>query len=125
MGLIQSITVLRGPASSFYGNASGGVVKINTLDNFKDNFVRFRAQGGSFNSRNLSAIVGLKKNRTKAIFFQNQSESDGYRDHSKYKQQVFNARVWHEISDQSQIKFQFNYTKSPYAYDSGGINSQV
>tara|TARA_B100001175_G_scaffold125193_1_gene106572 strand:- start:375 stop:2375 length:2001 start_codon:yes stop_codon:yes gene_type:complete len=124
LGLIQSLTVLRGPASSFYGNASGGVIKINTLEDFKDNFVRLRAQGGSYSSRNLAATVGLKNNNTKAVFYQNITESEGYRDHSKFKQQVFNARVWHDVSDRSQIRWQFNYTHSPYAYDAGGVDAQ-
>ena len=122
LGLIQSLTVLRGPASSFYGNASGGVIQINTLQDFKDNFVRLRAQGGSYSGRNLAGTVGLKKNKTKAVFYQNLSESKGYRNHSQYKQQVFNARVWHDLSESSQIRWQFNYTHSPYAYDAGGIN---
>ena len=125
LGLIQSLTVLRGPASSFYGNASGGVIQINTLEDFKDNFVRLRLQGGSFSSRNLAANIGLKNNKTKAVFYQNHSESLGYRNHSKYKQQVFNARVWHDLSESSQIRWQFNYTNSPYAYDAGGINLEM
>ena len=58
LGLIQSLTVLRGPASTFYGNAAGGVIQINTLSDFEDNFVRFRMQGGSYSSSNLSATVG-------------------------------------------------------------------
>ena len=122
LGLIQSITVLRGPASSFYGNASGGVIQINTLEDFKDNFVNLRAQGGSFSARNFAATVGFKNNKTKAVLYQNHTESQGYRNHSQYKQQVFNARVWHDLSDHSQIRWQFNYTHSPYAYDAGGIN---
>ena len=122
LGLIQSLTVLRGPASSFYGNASGGVIQINTLEDFEDNFIRLRLQGGTYSSRNFAATVGLKKNKTKAVFYQNHSESKGYRNHSQYKQRVFNARVWHDLSGSSQIRWQFNYTHSPYAYDAGGIN---
>ena len=125
LGLIQSLSVLRGPASSFYGNASGGVIHINTLEGFEDNFIRLRLQGGSFGSRNLAATIGLKNNKTKAVFYQNRSESDGYRNHSKYKQQVFNARVWHDLSESSQIRWQFNYTNSPYAYDAGGIKIEM
>lgn len=121
LGLIESLTVIMGPASTFYGNASGGVIQINTLQDFKKNFARLRVQGGSYSSRNLAATVGLKKSKTKAVFYQNISESKGYRNHSKYKQQVFNSRVWHNFSDSSEIRWQFNYTHSPYAYDSGGI----
>ena len=122
LGLIESLNVIRGPASTFYGNASGGVIQINTLQDFKKNFARLRVQGGNYSSRNLAATVGLKKSKTKAVFYQNLSESEGYRNHSKYKQQVFNARVWHDFAESSQIRWQFNYTNSPYAYDSGGIN---
>ena len=122
LGLIQSISVLRGPAATFYGNAAGGVIQINTLDGFKTDFVRIRAQGGSYSSSNLSATVGLKNNKTKAVLFQNISQSEGYRNHSQYKQQVFNANVWHDFSEESRIRWQFNYTHSPYAYDAGGIN---
>ena len=124
LGLIESLTVLRGPASTFYGNAAGGVIQINTLSKFNEGFVRFRAQGGSYSSRNLSATVGLINKKTKAVFYQNLSQSDGYRDHSRFKQQVFNTRVWHDFSSKSKLSFQFNYTNSPYAYDAGGINLQ-
>ncbi|MEC7173190.1 MAG: TonB-dependent receptor [Bacteroidota bacterium] len=122
LGLIQSLTVLRGPASSFYGNASGGVIQINTLEDFEENFIHLRLQGGTYSYRNFAATVGLKKNKTKAVFYQNHSESKGYRNHSQYKQRVFNTRVWHDLSESSQIRWQFNYTHSPYAYDAGGIN---
>ena len=125
LGLIESLTVLRGPASTFYGNAAGGVIQINTLSKFNEDFVRFRyLQGGSYSSSNLSATVGLINKKTKAVFYQNLSQSDGYRDHSRFKQQVFNTRVWHDFSSKSKLSFQFNYTNSPYAYDAGGINSQ-
>lgn len=122
LGLISSLTVLRGPSATFYGNASGGVIKLNTLDDFEDNFVSLRAQGGSFDAQNWSATVGLKNEKTKAVLFQNLTQSQGYRNHSQFKQQVFNARLWHEFSPSAQLRWQFNYTHSPYAYDAGGIN---
>ena len=125
LGLIHSLTVLRGPASTFYGNASGGVIQINTLDDFKENFVRLRLQSGSYSSKNLAATLGWKTNKTKAVLYQNLSESQGYRDHSQYKQRVFNAKIWHELSSSSQIRWQFNYTNSPFAFDAGGINMEI
>ena len=124
LGLIQSLTVLRGPASTFYGNASGGVIQINTLEDFKENFVRLRLQSGSYSSKNLAATLGWKKNKTKAVLYQNLSESHAYREHSQFKQRVFNARIWHELSSSSQIRWQFNYTHSPFAYDAGAINME-
>lgn len=122
LGLISSLTVLRGPAATFYGNASGGVIQLNTLEDFEDNFVSLRAQGGSFGAQNWAATVGLKNQKTKAVLYQNLTQSQGYRNHSQFKQQVFNARLWHEFSPSAQLRWQFNYTHSPYAYDAGGIN---
>ncbi len=124
LGLIQEITVLRGPASTFYGNASGGVIQIKTLTDFEKDFVRLRAQGGSYGATSFQATAGWKGQKTKAVIYQNRSQSDGYRDHSRYKQNVFNARVWHQFSTTSELSWQFNYTDSPYAYDAGGVNME-
>ena len=33
LGMLKSFEVLRGPSASLYGNASGGVIYLNTIDN--------------------------------------------------------------------------------------------
>ena len=122
LGIIDNLTILRGPASVFYGNASGGVIQIKTFSEFDKNFVRFRMQGGSFGFALAQLIAGWKKNKTKVLLFQNFNHSSGYRDFSSNRQGVFNAKISHEFSDKSEMNFQFNYTNSPYAYDPGGLN---
>ena len=34
LGIIERVEVIRGPSASLYGNASGGVIKINSISNF-------------------------------------------------------------------------------------------
>ena len=36
LGMLKSFEVLRGPSASLYGNASGGVIYLNTIDNLPD-----------------------------------------------------------------------------------------
>ena len=50
-----------------------------------------RAKQTSRRQMTVAKMTTLKNNKTKAVLFQNLSQSDGYRDHSRYKQQVFNA----------------------------------
>ncbi len=121
LGIINNVTILRGPASALYGNSSGGVIQIKTLSDFDKNFLRFRLQGGSFAFGLAQLVAGWKNKKTNLLIFQNLSHSNGFREFSSSRQEVFNAKITHEFSDKSKVNFQFNYTNSPYAYDPGGL----
>ena len=64
LGIIDNLTILRGPASALYGNSSGGVIQIKTLSNFDKNFIRFRMQGGSFGYSLAQFIAGWKNDKS-------------------------------------------------------------
>ena len=121
LGIINNVTILRGPASALYGNSSGGVIQIKTLSDFDKNFLRFRLQGGSFAFGLAQLVAGWKNKKTNLLIFQNLNHSNGFREFSSSRQEVFNAKIIHEFSDKSKVNFQFNYTNSPYAYDPGGL----
>ena len=121
LGIINNVTILRGPASALYGNSSGGVIQIKTLSDFDKNFLRFRLQGGSFAFGLAQFVAGWKNKKTNLLIFQNLSHSNGFREFSSSRQEVFNAKITHEFSHKSKVNFQFNYTNSPYAYDPGGL----
>ena len=121
LGIINNVTILRGPASALYGNSSGGVIQIKTLSDFDKNFLRFRLQGGSFAFGLAQLVAGWKNKKTNLLIFQNLSHSNGFREFSSSRQEVFNAKITHEFSHKSKVNFQFNYTNSPYAYDPGGL----
>lgn len=121
LGLLESVEVLRGPSASIYGNAAGGVIYLTTVDSLINKKVHVRYTHGANNLNSLKAIVGLKNDTTSAILYQGVTNSDGYRDHSHFKQRVFNAKISHQFSKQSVVKGQINFTDSPIAEDSGGL----
>ena len=121
VGLINKIEVLRGPSASIYGNASGGVIYINTLDSLSGESNSIRSSLGSYNFKSFQFTSFLSNKNTKAIIYLNNTQTDGYRFHSSVEQRIFNVKLKHKYSSNSVINAQFNYTNSPIAQDPGGL----
>ena len=121
LGLIQNLEILRGPSASLYGNASGGVIYINTLDSIARESTRFRTTFGSYGLQTFQLTTQLKNQKTTALLHLNKTNSDGYRGNSGLEQNVFNAKIKHEFTPKSFVNVQINYTNSPRAEDGGGL----
>ena len=121
LGLLKSIEVLRGPSASLYGNASGGVLYLNTLDSLQGESVRFRSTLGAYDLRAYQFSTSLASKKTTGLLYLNKTSTAGYRAFSGLEQLTFNAKVKHELTPKSSIQAQFNYTHSPKAQDAGGL----
>lgn len=121
LSIIKSIEIIRGPSSALYGNASGGVISINTLSNISKNFVKFGLNMGSYQMQQYQMAFGLKRKNTNYIFQGNKMSTKGYRNQSGFENYNFNLRVRHQFSTSSKLNFHLNYTNSPNAEDSGGL----
>ena len=121
IGLINKIEILRGPSSSLYGNASGGVIYINTIDSISGKSIVARSSYGSYNLKSFQLISSLNNEKTNAIIYLNSTQTNGYRIQSGLKHNIFNFKFSHKFSSKSIIKTQFNYTNSPIAEDAGGL----
>ncbi len=125
LGAIKTIEVIRGPSSLLYGNASGGVIYINTIDEVKSNSVNGGISFGSYNMSLYQVGFGLKTNKTNYIFQSNQIKTNGYRVFSGFKNTNINGRIFHSFSKQSKLNFNINYSDSPYAQDAGSLNAEA
>ena len=124
LGLIEKIEILRGPQASFYGNAAGGVISIKTIDSLSENKNIFKSSFGNYNLQSYQFTSYLNKKNTSALIYFNNIQTDGFRKNSALKQKAINLKVKHRFTDQSLLNFQFNYTDSPLAQDSGGLTKE-
>jgi iron complex outermembrane receptor protein len=121
LGIIERIEVLKGPASALYGNASGGVINIETLNQIDSNFIAFRPTVGAFGLQQYQLKGGIKNERQQLIGQLSHTETDGYRVQSGVQNTNLNLRFQQKINQASNLQLQFNFTDSPIADDPGGL----
>jgi iron complex outermembrane receptor protein len=123
LGSAASIEVLRGPASSLYGNASGGVISVTTeLENIEP-FVEAKIAAGEFGYQQYALKAGGQLSAADYLVNVSRTELDGYRDYAEFRGTLVNARVGLPISDGDHLLFAFNLTDQPTAQDPGGIDA--
>jgi iron complex outermembrane receptor protein len=121
LGIIKNIEVMKGPAASLYGNASGGVISIYTLDNFDKSYINAGISFGSYQFQQFQSSVGFSSGKNSFIIQGTKTNTDGYRVQSGFKNDNINLRMRHLFSDNTSLNVHINYTDSPYAGDAGGL----
>lgn len=121
LNTIESIEILRGPASGLYGNASGGVINIKTQTSVDSHYVKLKYAMGSFATNKFNAETGVKINDSNLFLNASIFSSDGYRSHSRSRTNIFDGKWKRKINEHSYFLLSANYTDSPIAEDPGGI----
>ncbi|RME93839.1 MAG: hypothetical protein D6772_15475, partial [Bacteroidetes bacterium] len=125
LGIIQQIEVLNNGSAALYGNAAGGVIHIQTLDEsalhttpfLADLGIGFHAQAGQQHQLTL----GQRWGRTKLLFHANHHQGDGYREHAAFQSTGANLRLIQSFRHAGKLEAIFNYMNSPLAQDPGGL----
>jgi iron complex outermembrane receptor protein len=123
MGSAQSIEVLRGPASSLYGNASGGVIAVTSELGTNDPFVEGKIAGGEFGFKQYGVKAAGKISSADYLLNVSRTELEGYREHSAFRGTQLNARLGIPVNDNDRLLVAANFTDQPLAQDPGGINA--
>ena len=122
IGSLERMEVIRGPASSLYGSASGGVINMYTEDGPLDGpFVEGRASFGSYNFRKYQIKTGGQKDKLNYLVNFSRLELDGYRDNSRTENFLLNSKLRYDIDNTSNITLTVNAVDSPEAQDPGGL----
>lgn len=125
LSIIDRIEIIRGPASSLYGNAAGGVINIKTVDQVEKPYFEVGASTGAYGMQQYQAEGGIKRNRTSFIGQGSYNKGNGYRENGGYKHWNFNGRMNHIFRDNSILNVNLNYANSPQADDPGGLDKET
>ena len=128
LGILERAEIIRGPASSLYGNAAGGVISMTTSPIPDDYNMEARLAAGSNGFQRYQLKVGqtIPKKEGEGpewgyLLYGSHTRLDGYRANSQVENSFFNAKIAYLADSTSELTFLFNYFNSPVSQDAGGL----
>ena len=121
LGSTRRIEVIRGPFSSVYGTASGGVINISTEEGPEIPFVSGRANVGSYGFAQGQVKAGGQTENLNYLLNGSGTTLDGYRNHSGYRSKLLNSKFRYDLNDSSDLTVVLNAVDSPEADDPGAL----
>ncbi len=118
---VQRIEVLRGPFSSLYGNAAGGVISVFTEDGPTPPQASAQMIGGSYGTWNAIAKFEGRNGAADYVVAGNHFETDGYRDHSVASRDLLNVKLKVAAAPDTTITMIGNWLDQPDAQDPLGL----
>jgi iron complex outermembrane receptor protein len=130
LGAAGRIEVIRGPASALYGNASGGVISVQTES---APLVPFRPElgvlaGGYGNDhfyQKYDLKLGGRQGRFDYLGHFSYFDSDGFRTHSEARHTLLNTRLRYELSRDSDLTLVVNYADAPQAQNPSSLTDSI
>src|SRR5688572_26445961 len=118
LGSAERIEVLRGPFSTLYGNASGGVILVETEDPPASPLVAADVMAGSYGTWRTATRLGGWNGLLDASRF----ESDGYRDHSAVRRDHYNLKFKVPLRQDTSLTLIGNQLRQPQTQDPLGLD---
>jgi iron complex outermembrane receptor protein len=119
----QRIEVLRGPFSSLYGNASGGVIQIFTADGPPEPTLAGSVYVGSHHTTKLGLQYGGTRGAFNYLVDASRFDTDGYRDHSAARRDHVNAKFRLDAGPRGTVTFVLNALDQPETQDPLGLTA--
>jgi len=117
----ERIEVLRGPFSTLYGNASGGVVAIFTEAPPATPLGAVSASVGSYATTNAGVHGGATHGAAGGIAAVNRFDTEGYREHSAATRDIVNAKLVYAPDPATRVTFIASSQHLPDAQDPLGL----
>lgn len=125
LGASSQIEVLRGPNSSLYGNASGGVISVMSEGGGPEPFAQVRMAGGTYGFRKVQFKTGGETDRLDYLVSLSDSEYDGFREQSRAENKQLSGRFDLDLGKDRRLLSVVNFTDQPVSDDAGGITAAL
>jgi len=123
LGSADSIEVMRGPFSTLYGNAAGGVIQVFTADGPLEPTLAGSVYAGSHDTYKLGMLLGGTTGRINYLANVSRFQSDGYRDHSWVRRDQVNAKLKLDAGSRGIVTVVANALDQPETLDPLGLTA--
>ena len=123
LGSAERVEVLRGPFSSMYGNAAGGVINVMTEDGPPVPTLETGLYGGSYGTWRGALKFGGQWGTLNAIGDVSRFSTDGYRDHSAALRDQLNAKGRIALGEATRLTLVATSLRQPDTQDPLGLTA--
>jgi iron complex outermembrane receptor protein len=125
LGATSQIEVIRGPSSSLYGNASGGVISLTSEGGSSEPHAQVRLASGGFGFEKSQLKVAGSGERVDYLVSVSSQELEGYREQSAYENKLVTGRFGVDLGEDRSLLTVVSFTDQPLSDDPGGLTAAV
>ena len=123
LGSASRIEVLRGPFSSLYGNASGGVINVETENAPPVPTLDAGFSAGDYGTWRGALKFGLQRDNVGYLVSASRFESDGYREHSAVRRDQLNTGLKVDLGNGTRLSLSAMTLQQPDTQDPLGLTA--
>ena len=120
--MVRQIEVVRGPSSSFWGNAGGGTLILSTRPASYDTALRTRIYGGAFGTYSAQVQGTLREGPRGYHLNASYLSRDGYRDHSQHQVFRLTGHMHWRLDSGRELQLSGAFVDAPDTRHPGSLN---